>query len=95
MDDPSQPYFATSGRVSDTGSFAELMVEGRNTGFGISGLWGAGAGVPDPEGKTVRERAEVWFDKVSAYTDYFDFYKYLCYFWGGVTVLPYSMCNKL
>lgn len=43
---------------------AELAVEGRHIGFGFTGTWGAGAGVPSPQGKTVRERAEVWFDKV-------------------------------
>jgi len=32
-------------------------------GVGLVGIWGAGDGVPEPVGKTVRERAEVWFDR--------------------------------
>ncbi|KAH8826433.1 beta-lactamase/transpeptidase-like protein [Flagelloscypha sp. PMI_526] len=34
-------------------------------GFGITGgFWDAGEGVVDPQGSSVRERSEVWFDKV-------------------------------
>ncbi|KAJ7452152.1 beta-lactamase/transpeptidase-like protein [Mycena galericulata] len=36
-------------------------------GFGFEdGVWGAGDGVPDPQGKTAEDRAEVWFEAVSA-----------------------------
>ncbi|KAF9463775.1 beta-lactamase/transpeptidase-like protein [Collybia nuda] len=62
--DPSQPYWATSSPGSAEGSFAELVVEGGRIGFGVTGVWGAGDGVPGPQGKTVRERSEAWFDKV-------------------------------
>ncbi|KAF9463772.1 beta-lactamase/transpeptidase-like protein [Collybia nuda] len=63
--DPAQPYWVESISGSPGGSFAEIVVEGtRALGFGTTGLWGAGNGVSDPQGKTVRERAEAWFDKV-------------------------------
>ena len=50
----------------------ESMVEfdigndGNIEGFGFRGIWGAGYGIESPTGKTVRERAEVWFDRVKA-----------------------------
>jgi hypothetical protein len=47
-----------------TGASAELVVDNGRTGFGITGAWGAGEDVPSPEGKTVRERAEVFFERV-------------------------------
>ena len=37
-------------------------------GFGFRGIWGAGYGVESPTGETVRERAEVWFDRVKQRT---------------------------
>lgn len=43
---------------------AEVAVQGSHIGFGFTDFWGAGTGVPSPQGATVRERAEVWFDKV-------------------------------
>lgn len=48
---------------------AELEVEGSRIGMGFAGFWaglwdGAVAGVPKPLGNNVRERAEVYFDKV-------------------------------
>ncbi|KAJ7909480.1 beta-lactamase/transpeptidase-like protein [Mycena leptocephala] len=36
----------------------------RTLGIALGGLWGAGAGVHSPEGDTVKERAEVWFEKI-------------------------------
>lgn len=34
-------------------------------GFGITGgFWGAGQGVDGPVGKTIQERAEVWYDRI-------------------------------
>ncbi|KAF9463773.1 beta-lactamase/transpeptidase-like protein [Collybia nuda] len=59
--DPAQPFWAER---SPQGTFAELSVEGKQIGFGITGVWGAGDGVPEPQGKTVRDKAEAWFDKV-------------------------------
>ncbi|KAG5642134.1 hypothetical protein DXG03_003584 [Asterophora parasitica] len=32
-------------------------------GLGLTGAWGAGAGVPPLSGKTSKERAEAWFDR--------------------------------
>lgn len=59
----SDPYW-TSGDV-DNGLFvyAEVATEGNHIGIGLNGVWGAGAGVKWLTGETVRERAEVWFDK--------------------------------
>ena len=37
--------------------------DGSIEGFGLRGIWGAGLGVQSPTGETVRERAEVWFDR--------------------------------
>ena len=48
----------------DTGAYAEFVVEGSKIGFGLTGVWGAQPGVVGPQGDSVRERAEVWFDKV-------------------------------
>ncbi|KAJ7096105.1 beta-lactamase/transpeptidase-like protein [Mycena epipterygia] len=42
---------------------AEFEMDGGDVGFAISGIWGEGAGVAPPEGRTVQERAEVWFAK--------------------------------
>ncbi|KAJ3740199.1 beta-lactamase/transpeptidase-like protein [Lentinula detonsa] len=40
-------------------------IQGGVTGFGVTGgFWGAGEGVEGPEGETVQQRAEVWFDRV-------------------------------
>ncbi|KAF9461080.1 beta-lactamase/transpeptidase-like protein [Collybia nuda] len=62
--DLSQPYWATSTPGSAQGTFAEFVVEGKHIGLGVAGLWGAGNGIPEPQGKTVREKAEAWFDKI-------------------------------
>ncbi|OAP63342.1 hypothetical protein AYL99_02569 [Fonsecaea erecta] len=43
----------------------ELLVEGGKVlGMGLRGCWGAGKGVPCPEGLNVRDRAEVFLDKI-------------------------------
>ncbi|KAJ3731302.1 hypothetical protein DFJ43DRAFT_1079564 [Lentinula guzmanii] len=40
-------------------------IQGGVTGFGVTGgFWGAAEGVEGPEGETVQQRAEVWFDRV-------------------------------
>ncbi|KZV96978.1 hypothetical protein EXIGLDRAFT_397356 [Exidia glandulosa HHB12029] len=51
-----------------TGIIAEFAVDEdtgvRGLGLHASGqLWGAGAGVPPPDGPTVEDRAELWFDR--------------------------------
>ncbi|KAF8189864.1 beta-lactamase/transpeptidase-like protein [Mycena galopus ATCC 62051] len=45
------------------GAHAEFEVKGEVVGFTPIGLWGAGSDVSPPEGNTVEERAEVWFEK--------------------------------
>ncbi|KAJ7025417.1 beta-lactamase/transpeptidase-like protein [Mycena alexandri] len=42
----------------------EFAIEGK-LGVGFRGFWGAGAGVESPKGESVKERAEVWFEKSS------------------------------
>ena len=58
----SDPYW-TLGLDPGISSPALAFVDGRLSGLGLTGVWGAGD-VPEPEGSTERERAEVWFDKV-------------------------------
>lgn len=38
--------------------------EGKIEGFGLQNAWGAAPLVEKPTGKTAKERAEVWFDRV-------------------------------
>ncbi|KIK54979.1 hypothetical protein GYMLUDRAFT_99753 [Collybiopsis luxurians FD-317 M1] len=46
-----------------TAEFAFDTDDRRVIGFGITGnFWGAGAGVKDPVGESIQERAEVWFN---------------------------------
>lgn len=42
-----------------------LDEHGEINGFGLTHVWGEGEGVALPEGKTVKERAEIWFDRLS------------------------------
>jgi hypothetical protein len=46
------------------GEGAQAFVDDQLTGVGFTGIWGSGAGIDGPKGKTVRERAEVWFNRV-------------------------------
>ncbi|KAF8056683.1 beta-lactamase/transpeptidase-like protein [Lyophyllum atratum] len=68
--DTSEPYWTYNDkRKSDNGMIGELDIEGGNVAFGLAGFWaglwdGAAAGVPKPSGETVRDRAEVYFEKV-------------------------------
>ncbi|GLB39321.1 putative beta-lactamase [Lyophyllum shimeji] len=68
--DSSQPYWTYNDkRQSDNGMIGEADVEGDKVAFGLAGFWaglwdGAAAGVPKPTGNTVRERAEVYFEKI-------------------------------
>lgn len=52
--------------VGEYGSGDAVVAEFDGGGFGVTGgFWGAGEGVADPQaGKTVRERSEVWFERV-------------------------------
>ncbi|RDB18673.1 Gigasin-6 [Hypsizygus marmoreus] len=69
--DPNEPYWTYNDKSkSDNQQTAELNVEGSHIGLGLAGFWaglwdGAEAGVPKPKGDTVRERAEVYFDKIN------------------------------
>ncbi|KAJ7118454.1 hypothetical protein C8R43DRAFT_97218 [Mycena crocata] len=50
-------------KVATNPSFvAEFSYDG-NLGIGFRGFWGAGEGVQSPRGNTVKERAELWFEK--------------------------------
>lgn len=42
-----------------------LDQRGQIDGFGLTRVWGEGSGVPLPKGDTVKERAEVWFDRLN------------------------------
>ncbi|KAF8183036.1 beta-lactamase/transpeptidase-like protein [Mycena galopus ATCC 62051] len=42
---------------------AEFSFDGK-AGIGIRGFWGAGNGVESPHGDSVKDRAEVWFEKI-------------------------------
>ncbi|KAG5642300.1 hypothetical protein DXG03_003044 [Asterophora parasitica] len=67
--DTAKPYWTFNDKSSsDNAIIGELDVEGNRIGFGFAGFWaglwdGAEAGVPKPLGATVRERAEVYWDK--------------------------------
>ncbi|KAJ7716299.1 hypothetical protein B0H16DRAFT_1339218, partial [Mycena metata] len=45
------------------GFVGEFAVEGKLR-VGFRGIWGPGAGVQSPKGESVKERAEVWFEKL-------------------------------
>lgn len=52
--------------VFDFPGVVEFLVddEGSIEGFGMRSVWGAGPLAEQPAGKSVRERAEVWFDRL-------------------------------
>ncbi len=58
-----KPYWVQSNTHPDF--VAEFSFEGK-PGLGIRGFWGAGDGVSGPRGDSVKDRAEVWFEKVDA-----------------------------
>ncbi|KAG6840030.1 hypothetical protein C0991_009475 [Blastosporella zonata] len=61
----SEPYWTMGGDpfYANPDAYTEFSASGRKVGLSINGLWGAGNGIPSPQGKTVRDRAEVWFEK--------------------------------
>lgn len=62
--DPTEPFWTPGDDGTDLGTYAELVVDKGGLGLSLTGIWGAGANVPSPQGKTVRERSEAWFDKL-------------------------------
>ncbi|KAK7050032.1 hypothetical protein VNI00_005464 [Paramarasmius palmivorus] len=65
-DDESDPYWTATPSTGDEVHTAEFVVDDEGkVGFGITGgVWGAGPGVEGPVGESVKERAEVWFEKI-------------------------------
>ncbi|KAK1235671.1 hypothetical protein PQX77_001091 [Marasmius sp. AFHP31] len=62
LNDTDQPFWTFVQRVP---FLAEVGSSGDTVGLGFSGgFWGAGPGVPEPQGTTLEERSEVWFEKV-------------------------------
>ncbi|KAK1235670.1 hypothetical protein PQX77_001090 [Marasmius sp. AFHP31] len=62
LNDTDQPFWI----YPDTApSLAEFGLSGDTVGLGFTGgFWGAGAGVAEPQGATLEERSEVWFQKI-------------------------------
>ncbi|RDB26831.1 Gigasin-6 [Hypsizygus marmoreus] len=60
----SEPFWTYGDSDLRTGITAEIGVDRGRIGFGLRGAWGAGAGIPSPQGMTARDRGEVWFQKV-------------------------------
>lgn len=50
--------------VLEEGDEARADVDGKRSGFGLTQVWGAGESVQSPSGKSVKERAEAWFDRL-------------------------------
>lgn len=62
---PAEPFWVSGDPAPfDSGIYAEVGTDNGRIGISVTGIWGAGAGVPSPQGKTPRERAEVWFSKL-------------------------------
>ncbi|KAJ7617278.1 beta-lactamase/transpeptidase-like protein [Roridomyces roridus] len=58
---PSSPLWAFDAGFAGTIVEFGVGADG-NVGFGFQGgIWGAGVNVPDPNGDTAEERAEIWF----------------------------------
>ncbi|KAJ7639711.1 beta-lactamase/transpeptidase-like protein [Mycena polygramma] len=57
-----KPYWVQS--ETHPGFVAEFSSSFFHAGIGIRGFWGAGEGVESPQGHSVRDRAEVWFEKI-------------------------------
>ncbi|KAJ7118438.1 beta-lactamase/transpeptidase-like protein [Mycena crocata] len=56
-----KPFWVST--TTDPSFLAEFSRDG-DLGVGFRGIWGAGDGVDSLQGATVKERAEVWFQKV-------------------------------
>ncbi|KAF4596497.1 hypothetical protein EYR38_007884 [Pleurotus pulmonarius] len=59
----SNPFWVSAIPAVISSPVAEFAQDNGTFGFGLTGVWGAGDGVPEPLGNTVRERSEVWFTK--------------------------------
>ncbi|KAF7305423.1 Beta-lactamase class penicillin binding protein [Mycena chlorophos] len=66
--DASTPYWvsiqAAPGILLAEFSRAGDAEDNGGIGIGMRGIWGAGDGVPSPRGESVKERAEIWFERV-------------------------------
>ncbi|KAL0567548.1 hypothetical protein V5O48_014444 [Marasmius crinis-equi] len=63
--DTTEPFWTKV--VSAPGLQAEFGLDDGALGVGFTGgLWGAGDGVPDPSGDTLKERSEIWMEKAAA-----------------------------
>lgn len=58
----SEPFWTRT--TQGPGVNAEFVINENHIGLGFTGIWGAAIGVPDLQGQTVQDRAEVWFVKV-------------------------------
>ncbi|KAF8063357.1 beta-lactamase/transpeptidase-like protein [Lyophyllum atratum] len=64
QDNASEPYWVFGGETTFTSpASAEIVVDGRQIGLSLNGMWGAGDGIASPQRQTVRDRAEIWFNK--------------------------------
>ncbi|KAK7042563.1 beta-lactamase class penicillin binding protein [Favolaschia claudopus] len=60
-----KPYWVQT--QSDPSLVAEFALDdSEKASVGLRGFWGAGEGVESPEGDSVKDRAEVWFEKIEA-----------------------------
>ncbi|RDB19643.1 hypothetical protein Hypma_013343 [Hypsizygus marmoreus] len=71
QDNATEPYWTYNDRhTSDNGVVAEVDASGSRIGIGMAGLWfglwepNVAPATPKPKGNTVRERAEIYWDKV-------------------------------
>ncbi|RDB30719.1 Gigasin-6 [Hypsizygus marmoreus] len=72
QNDTTEPYWTYNDRSqSDNGAIAELDAQGSQIGLGMAGIWyglwepNVPPATPKPKGNTVRERAEVYWDKIN------------------------------
>ncbi|KAJ7301557.1 hypothetical protein DFH08DRAFT_724166, partial [Mycena albidolilacea] len=65
-----KPYWVQSETYPDF--VAEFSLEDRKSriGVGLQGFWGAGEGIKSPRGESVKDRAEVWFEKIKGEDDF-------------------------
>ncbi|KAF7297526.1 Beta-lactamase class penicillin binding protein [Mycena indigotica] len=62
IDDPDKPFFPKV--IADVSMQAEFALDGPKLGVGLCGVWGPGDDIEAPEGSSVKDKAEVWFEKL-------------------------------